>query len=169
MTKHVLLPDTYKDSATHAAILSALKPYEMPGASAINNPNTRWNLHKAWEEAGDLLEHSRWHYNDKKSFDVESAEYLFPAYTNMEIEHANIIMAGIVAGQILNPEKEIFMRRIEFKKGGEVDLAISSSVAGMLRDAFPGMQLLGGPHEIAGNESVPFLKRLIGYLKSSRK
>lgn len=169
MTKHTLLPDNYQDSITKTAILFALKPYTNPGSGNMSNPHMRWDLHKAWGKAEDLLPHSRWRYIESLAFDPETAEYALSAYTDTEVERMNIVIAGIVAYQIMNPEEGIFLQRVEHKKGGETMLVISHSAAEALKKILPAMTLAGKTHEEEKPET-PFVGRsILSYFKFGGK
>ena len=160
MAKNALLPDSYKDSITQTGIMYALKEYEVPGAEAVVNPNTKWNLHKAWARAEELLPRTHWqnHHDDE-------SEYELSADSDEEVERLNQIIAGIVAYQIMNPKDKIFLRHIEHKKGGEVTLVISALTGELLKRKFP-MLLLPGEtrHEEEGGK-----KHFLDYLKIWKK
>jgi len=165
VTRHSLLPENYKDPATRAAILFALKPYENPGGGGANNPNVRWNLHKAWEEAENLLAHIRWRHVESLAFDPETAEYELSGYTDEDSKRINIAMAGIVAYQIMEPDSGVSIRRLEHKKGGEVNLVISHAVAEALKALAPSMVLASGAQD-AGKEENPAPKSFLDYMPS---
>jgi hypothetical protein len=134
MAKSLLLPKDYTDPVTRSTIFYALKPYENPGTEEIVNPLAKWDLRKAWNLAEEALSESRWRLRD----DLEvTQEYELAADTDNEIERANLIIAGIVAYQIMNPDSKIGLRRIEHKKGGEMSLIISAAAAAELKKLVP--------------------------------
>ena len=138
-----MLPKEYADSATKTAIYHALKPYESPGTGDIVNPLVRWDVYRAWSDAQEWLALSRWRYNDSRVVEKDNAEYELAADTDEETDHANIIIAGLVAFQFLHPESKISIHRIEHKRGGEMELVISHDTALELLQKVPTMQLLG--------------------------
>src|SRR5262249_40319463 len=143
MSKNPLLPGDYRDSVIQANILYALKKYENPGTSGIINPQIKWKLHQAWEEAEELLARSRWHYRESPILDAAETEYELTADSDDEVDRVNTIIAGLVAYQIMNPERKVALRRIEHKKGGEMSLVVSSKIAKILKELFPTMRLGG--------------------------
>lgn len=167
MTKTPLLPPLpreYVDSATKTSIYHALKPYENPGSDNVVNPQMKWDLHKAWNDAQELLAHSRWHYNDSHVVEKENAEYELAADTDEEMDRVNTIIAGIVAFQMLNPKEKISIHRIEHKKGGEMNVTVSHVAALELKKKNLSLQLLDGSRQ----EKAPirsFLKLLMACKK----
>lgn len=169
MAKHSLLPEIYKDSATHTAIIFALKPFENKAISDANNPALKWNLYKAWDKAEELLEHSRWLFDDSSAFDPQTMEYVLSAYTDKERERNDGIIAGIVGYQMLNPQEGIAIRRIEFRKGGEINIVLSHPVAKSLQEKVAGMVLIGRLAEEAAKKKPSLMKRIVQCLKAVMK
>ncbi len=141
MAKHPLLPKEYTDSATQSAIFYALNSYKITERPDVVNPQLKWNLHKAWQDAKELLARSKWQFRG----DSENihAGYELSANSEKEMHNINIIMAGIVACQIIEPEYGLTFSSIEHKKGGEITLVISSPMANILKGMFPGVRFLG--------------------------
>ncbi len=156
MTKHPLLPKDYTDSITHANIIYALNIYANEGSEGVANPRLKWDLHSAWEDAQELLAKSHWRYNTGEDLDKNYADYVLAAYTEDEIEDLNKIIAGIVGHQILEPDTQIAFRRIEHKKGGEMSLIISNSVAEVLNKRFPSLTSKGEGQ--AGSNTLKAIK-----------
>jgi hypothetical protein len=139
MSKHPLLPKDYSDSATQSAIIFALSPYKITDRNIVINPQLKWNLHKAWGDAHELLASGAWKYRGNNTAEIG---YEFVANTDKEIEELNTIIAGIVAHQILEPEYGLAFQRIDYKKGGEVSLFVSASVGEKLKQLLPARALL---------------------------
>ncbi len=131
MTKHPLLPENYGDAKMHTSILHALKPYEYAAGSVVANPQLKWDLASAWDDAQTLLQRGDWHE------DRDNAAWQRIADNEEEKDNLDIIIAGMVARQMLEPESGYTIRRIEHKTGGEMVLTISNTVAEVLKQDFP--------------------------------
>jgi len=156
MSKHPLLPHHYTDSATKSAILFALSPYKITLREDIANPNLKWNLSKAWQDAETVLARRNWKY--RGAGEELEKEYEFSADSESEVEELNLIIAGLVAYEILEPESGVAIRRLEYKKGGEVSIIISKQTTEILKQLFPGTQQV----EETGNSNnlLTYFRRL---------
>lgn len=127
ITKHPLLPETYTDASLQSTLLAALAPYIKTADS--QNPQFRWDLPAAWADAKELLLGARWRLHHE--------QWELAADTDEEIRDLHAIAAGIVARQLEDPNGSLDLRRIEFRKGGEVALVISDEVQAHLAKLFP--------------------------------
>ena len=143
MPKNILLPREYDTPAIQAAILCALKEYDQCGNIFVDNPQVKWDLHKAWRQAEALLTSSRWKHRGHIAFGADFSEYELSAETEGEIREANTIIAGIVAYQIMYPELRVVIRDIIHRKGGAISIVISAWVAETLQEMVPTMMLAG--------------------------
>lgn len=167
MAKNPLLPGDYIDSVTQATILFALKPYENEDSSGVSNPNLKWKIHQAWEDAGEQLAHSHWQSHSSIAFEEEGSAFEISADADAEIDRLNTIIAGIVAYQIINPDTKIALHSILHKKGGEVTLVIENYAARALKELFPTMRL--GNEDVIPPKKSPkeTLSGLFGFLKKA--
>ncbi len=131
MSRNPLLPDRYTDASLQASILYALRPYVITDRSDIVNPQMKWNLQKAWNEAEDLFAKSIWKQREA------DGTYELSADTDHEIDNLNTIIAGVMAHEIMHPDEGLYIRRVEHRRGGEVALIIASSAADALQEMFP--------------------------------
>lgn len=146
MSKHPFLPKEYSDSATQTAILFALSPYKILDRSDIVNPNLKWDLLKAWQDAEILLKKRVWKRRDNE--DASEISYELAADTDTDIDELNCIIAGIVAYQILEPDSGLAIGRIAHRKGGEMVMIISAYVADKLKELIPESFAQNDPEKI---------------------
>lgn len=130
--KHPLLPDQYGEASMQTAIISALNRYERIGESA--DPHFKWDLRKAWQEAKPYLQTAEWH---SQAGDAEEGAWELAADTDDESAILHIILAGLVARQMDDPESDLSVRRIDYRKGGETALIVSDAVKQKLHALFP--------------------------------
>jgi hypothetical protein len=132
--KHPLLPPNYIDASMHATIISSLAPYERIPDS--KDPHFRWDLQKAWQEAQPILKRAHWRYNGGDLEDTADAGWELAANTEQEQKDLHTIVAGVVAHQLENSGSELAIRRVEYRKGGEVALIISNHMQDRLSQMF---------------------------------
>jgi len=164
MKKHPLLPASYSDGTLQAAILQALKPYETTQRNDVVNPHLKWNLRKAWNDSEELLAKGGW----KKKNDDTLSGWELAADSDGEVDNLNRVLAAVVARQIIEEESGYAVRRIEYKKGGEVNLLISDEMKDILQKAYPGAKFIADEKPQGGMKWLQMvIKRLRKYLPIS--
>jgi hypothetical protein len=165
MPKHPLLPENYTDATMHAAILRALKPYELETPEKVVNPLLKWDLNTAWMEAQDLLADADWHPHAALAADAKTG-WEMAADTDDEIDEVNRVFAALVARQMLDPGSGFAVRSVQYRKGGEMALIISPAMQKILQKLYPDARYGGSG---GGGQSQGWLARIVNLFRKNRK